>query len=339
MALDKSFLEEIDTAVDEAVQEMHTSQDGEVKGEEAKDEEIEDGKTQMEETEKEEEVKEEEAEVKEEEFAERELEEKELEEKEPEREREQEKSEKTTVLSDPAPRLDSVVERAIRAGFSLADAQAFPSDQALVSACQVIEQRQQETTEEKEEGEDPLAVFEKLNTDDFEPEVVEFLGTLVEQVRAQRDEIRELRSGHEQSAQAGQAMAAREVEEWFDGQVASLGDDFQEALGGGAYRALPQGSSQLAKRDAIADQMAVTIAGHQAMGRPVPPREELFQAAVKAVLRGEFAAVEQKQVQKKLRKLGKQHVPRSSKGEKAASSDVSPEDEVAAKLNEKYFKE
>ncbi|HUT86492.1 MAG TPA: hypothetical protein VMX15_00190 [Candidatus Heimdallarchaeota archaeon] len=245
----------------------------------------------------------------------------------------------------PPPLSDETLTRAVRAGLSLVEARSYPSDRSLASTCSLIEAadaRAKAASEVAQKGfkndevEDPLAIFDNLNTDEFEPEVVELLGTLVTQIRAQRDALHELRSGHEQAARASQETVVREVEVWFDQQVEGLGTDLHECLGEGGYRSLSPGSPQLAKRDAIAEQIAVTLAGYQAMGRQPPPREEVFEQAVKSVLRDEFTQAERKKIQQELRRMKGNIVQRASHGTKTDSTK-SPEEEIAARLDEKYF--
>ena len=321
MALDKGLLEEIDAAVDETTRELNATTPEDAP-EDAPEDTPEDAPEDASEV-----TAQVTAQVDDEVDDEVDDDEKDKKAEEPE----------SDVLPSMPLRSEALLERAVRNGLSLADAKAFPSDNALQSTCESLEQIHA-SAEEQGEVEDPLAVFEKLNTEDFQPEVVEFLGTLVGQMRAQREEIRQLRSGQEQSVQVRQEAVVREVETWFDGQVASLGDSFQEALGTGGYRSLAPGSSQLQQRDAIAEQMAVQMAGYQAVGKPMPPREELFVSAARIVLSSEFAALERKQIQKELRRRSKQHIQRGTRGDaQGGETGLSPEDEAAQKLERKYF--
>ena len=237
----------------------------------------------------------------------------------------------------PAVRSDDLVERAVRAGFSLGDAKAFPSDSALESACSVIETR--DAAGDGQEEEDQLTtLLGKLNPEEFEPEALEVLTALANEVRSQRDEIGALKSGHAQVQKTGRAAAEHEVEQWFDGQVANLGKDYVEALGSGAHAAFDQGSPQLAKREAIAGRMAVMIAGHKAVGGKVPPREVLFSDAVRAELADEITAMHERKLQGELKARSGQHIARGTGAGNKGTSTVSPLDEAAALLDRKYGK-
>jgi len=247
---------------------------------------------------------------------------------------------------------DEVLTRAARVGINISDARKFPDNESLISICKSLEESQQKinralqeeldkafssrSTQETEPEEDLLSEFDSIDKSDFEPEVVKLLETFANQIRAQDEQIKQLRSGQEYTTQASQQAAAREVETWFDKQVESLGPELQDTLGKGSYKSLSQGSSQLQLRDAIADKVAVLYAGHQALGRPVPPRDELFDLAASTVLADVYKKIEQKKVDEDLKKMGKQHLQRTgSSGEK--TSTKTPTEEIAAMLDEKYF--
>jgi hypothetical protein len=238
--------------------------------------------------------------------------------------------------SDPAPRLNSFIERAVRAGISLEDAQAFPSDRALENACVVLESAQQHDVNDNDETPDPLDAIENLDPEEYGPEAIELLGGLTAQIREQREQIKALMEDQKNSATHSKEAYARDVEQQFNEQVAKLGEDFAEVLGAGAYSSLAPGSPQLAKRDAIAEQMTVTAAGLQAMGRPVPPLEELFDQAAGVVLREEFSAVKERKLQESLRNRSKQHLSRAGKRGSKTSNETPVEATVAA-LKRKFF--
>lgn len=245
------------------------------------------------------------------------------------------------------PRLsDDAVARAIRIGFTLSEARSFRSEAALTSACHIAEQAKKFTNEQEQEEkpqkdqvkdeEDPLALFDKLDPETYDADFIKLMGAMADQVRAQREELRELRTNQEQSAQVNQEAAAREVKIWFDKQVKELGADFHETLGTGDYDSLSQGSPQLVKRDEIAEQMAVVLAGYQAMGQPAPPREEVFSQVAKQVLQDVFSKTERQKLEKDLRKRSKSHIQRTgSKGVKTESKD--PTEDIAAEINKEFF--
>jgi hypothetical protein len=242
---------------------------------------------------------------------------------------------------------NEILTRAVRAGLSLDDAQAFPNDQTLALVCGRLEQaaseleetrKAVEKTKEETPEDDPLDVFGGLDPEEFDPDTIKLLGTLADQIRTQRDEIKSLRSGQEGVANANQAAAAQEIESWFDAQVAGLGKDFHNTLGEGGYRTLQQGSPHLAARDAVAEQMAVMLAGYSAVGRVPPPREEVFGTAVSIILGDQIAKQKEAAVQRDLRNLSKQHLHKGrSSREKQSEPDTDPEGAVARLVDETYF--
>jgi hypothetical protein len=243
---------------------------------------------------------------------------------------------------------NEILTRAVRAGLSLDEAQAFPSAQALALVCGRLEQATSELEETKRETQeveetledDPLDVFNGLDPEEFDPDTIKLLGTLADQIRSQREEIKSLRSGQDGVANANQAAVAQEIESWFDAQVAGLGKDFHSTLGEGSYRSLQQGSPQLAVRDAVADQMAVMLAGYSAVGKVPPPREAVFSTAVSIVLGDQIAKQKEEAVQRDLRTLSKQHLHKGrSSREKQSKPDTDPEDAVAKLVDETYFAE
>jgi len=242
--------------------------------------------------------------------------------------------------SDDAPELsDEIIARALNAGMDLKDALAFPSEQSLdriVSAMERGRQPARQEPEKKEalkEKEDPFADLD-LDPEKYDPEVVELFGKVKKVLAGQYGKIKEFEQQQEQTSRNAEMAAAQEVERWFDGQVKELGEDFADALGSGGYRSLDRGSSQFANREAIANQMAVMMAGYQAMGQEAPPREQVFDAAARLVLRDKYQQVGQERLAGKLAKRALKHVQRVA-GPKAKSKST-PEEEAADALKAKF---
>lgn len=237
---------------------------------------------------------------------------------------------------------DSAIEQAVRAGISIADAKAFVDEGSLLRVASVMQRsREREVAPEKKEekreagGLDELiAAIPTLDPEEFQPEVIAMFDTLKGIIEQQQSSIKEI---HEQQTVAENAryeVSAREVEVWFDSEVESLGKDFAEALGEGGYGNLSKGSSQLEKRDQIAEQMSVMMAGYAASGIRTPARSEIFKTAARNVLPGEFDELRNKNVADKLAKRSTQHTQRAA-GRKT-QSHLSPEEETAQLLDQKY---
>lgn len=239
----------------------------------------------------------------------------------------------------PAPtlRTPELVERAVRVGMSMRNAMDFPSDVSLENTCTLLEQSQAALNagDQEEQPDQIEELLGKLESVEYDEEAAETIGTLVGAIRQQQEQIKELQEGHEQSVRTGTAAAAREVEQWFDGEVEALGPDFKESLGEGAYSSLAPGSPQLAKREAIADQVAILGAGLQATGKTIPPREELFKQAAGLVLRDEMQKIHERKLEGSLRSRSKQHISRAGRHEQSQSTE-SPVDATVAALRRKF---
>ncbi|KKL14039.1 hypothetical protein LCGC14_2519760, partial [marine sediment metagenome] len=118
------------------------------------------------------------------------------------------------------------------------------------------------------------------------------------------------------------------------GQVKDLGEEFKEALGEGAGRSLTPGSSQVAKRDEIAQQMTIQLAGYKAMGMEPPPREQVFDSAVKVVLPKERTRSTRRSLGEKLKTRSGQHLNRVS-GNRTKQT-MTPEEAAAAAIDKKF---
>ncbi len=244
---------------------------------------------------------------------------------------------------------DFVLEKAVKVGVPLDDAKNFPNEDALLRVVATLENQYAQSSQLREEitkakdavakepikkAVDSLADLPELDSENVEPEVIKILSVLRDEITNQRKELQDLREHQNDAVNLNQQAAAHEVEQWFDKEVADLGDDFSEALGTGGRGSLTPGSSQFAKREEIARTMAVTLAGHQAMGTEPPSREAVFQAAARVVLHDEFAKRGSKKVAGKLKARSSQHLQRPS-GQTSTNSQ-SPEEETAELLDKKY---
>jgi len=240
-------------------------------------------------------------------------------------------------ISTPVTISDEALTRAVEVGIPLADARMFPSEGSLISAVNRMENAIQSVieTEEEEKPVDPFANFPKLDPEVYEPEVIQTLDKFKDIIKQQYETIQSLQSQHEEVSEVSQAQAAAEIEQWFDRQVAGLGKDFEEALGAGGYNSLDRGSSQFAKRDAIARQVSVLLAGYQAQGQQSPPWEEVFKVAAGQVLQDEYRQIHEKELRENLKKQASQHIQRA--GGAKAKPKLSPEEEIAAEVDAKFF--
>ncbi len=261
---------------------------------------------------------------------------------------------KDTLKEDTAPQLSpqqpsfqqKSLVRAMSNGLTLSEARSFGSDEELnyFSGKLELNARSVESNQKQQEQEvvDPFADLPKLDPESFDPEVVEMFDKLVGIVKDQHTTIQDYSTQQEQFQnqylETSQATNQAEVETWFDSQVESLGDDFKDVLGEGKYNALDKESPHFKNRDAIASQMSVLLAGYNAQGFPIPPREEVFGMATRSVLSGKFSELKSNELSNKLKEQSKQHIQRANKPPSTVAKTPDEEDaEIASLIDEQFF--
>jgi hypothetical protein len=224
---------------------------------------------------------------------------------------------------------DSHIERAIKAGMSIADAKEFKSPAALERFCSMLEAKKADKPDGKKSEPAPDELLTEINAipdldpAEYDEKVVAAFKALKGIVLKQHSTIGTLRE-----------TQTRGEGSWFDNQIAALGDGVADAVGKGTKEKLDPKSSQAAKRNEIEDKFSVLSAGYKAAGKPVE-REAVFSEAVKLVL-GDVAA-KQSETEKAavLAKRATQHISRPNGSRNALSGD--PLVDVAGALDRKYF--
>ena len=242
---------------------------------------------------------------------------------------------------------DYLLQKAVQAGMSLEDAKSFGTEDSLLRIVSHLEGQQQEVYRANEERiaasqetgkvepkKSVLDELPKLDPEDHDPKLIEYFDSMKGVIEKQQEQLEEFRLTQNLQADLGQRADVASVEQWFEGQVEALGEDFTEALGKGAGRSLTQGSSQLAKRDELAQQMTVLLAGYNATGIEPPPRDQIFEAAIKVVLPKERTQSKRRSVSDKLRDRSRQHVPRTS-GNRTRHTNT-PEAAAAAAIDKRF---
>jgi hypothetical protein len=190
-----------------------------------------------------------------------------------------------------------------------------------------------EKQEESKKG--ILENFPKFDPDVHDPEIISAFNALKEHIANQEERIEQLTEVGRSVESSATAAATREVETWFDHSVAGLGEEFKEILGEGGYSTLKLGSSQRAKRDAIAENITVMMAGYNAVGKQPPSRDKIFEIAAGNVLAGDFAKIQERKTQKSVNERRSQHVNRV--GSNKQKQKLDPFDEVAEIIGKKHF--
>lgn len=244
---------------------------------------------------------------------------------------------------------ESAIAEALGSGITVAEAMALGSDEKIlkvvglrhedrVRELEAEEQAQAEADaveRQKADDDSMFADFPELDPEEHSPEFIKSFELLKDMARKQHEQIRSFEQQREARDQVADAAQVTEVKNWFDGQVSTLGKDFEKALGTGRTDDLAPGSPAALKRDQVAGKMAMLLHGYGQAGLKTPSREEVFGEAARLVLRDEYAAKDETALAVKMAKRSGQEINRA--GGKKSKNQVSPQDEVAAELDRKFF--
>ena len=237
---------------------------------------------------------------------------------------------------------------AMRNGLSFSEAKTFGSEKELVEFTSRLEYDRKAVSGSVTQGGgepkpavDPFADLPKLDPENFDPEVVDMFDRLTGIVKGQYETINNLQGSQQEFQRQHQESAnsanLTEVSGWFDKQVNELGDDFKDDLGEGNFASLDSNGSQYAKRDEIANQMSILIAGHKSNNIAVPPREKVFDTAMRMVLGNRFSEIEKNKLSGKLESQSKQLIRRTGKTSPSATKTPDDEDKELADLLDQKF--
>lgn len=216
---------------------------------------------------------------------------------------------------DPDAVTDANLERAVLAGFTMAEARKFGSASLLESTVSQLEAARKDKPEDGDggtdgDGEDPLAAVPDLDPEVYDENIVAVVKGLKDIVRKQHTEMQELRNQKPSN------------DDWFDGRMDRLDKPVAAAV-----------EADSAKSKAIRDKFDVLVAGYGAAGQDVN-RGDAFKEAVGIVMGDVItqAAIDAKT--KALAKREKQHIHRVADGAgKSGEGDMI--DDIAADIDKK----
>ncbi len=234
---------------------------------------------------------------------------------------------------------EGVLGLAAQAGFSAAEAQSFGSEGTLLKVIQMVADRKEPVKKEEQKQVPLLGDLPELDPEQYEPEAIETFKKMKDAIQKQQEVIEQLVQGTQQFQENQAAQNEREIESWFDQKVTGLGKNYEKTLGQGSYGDLSQGSSQIAKRDEIAEHISLLAAGYESTGRESPPLDVLFDQAAKFILQDDISEVKERQLSDRLRKRAKQHIARNGT-EKLSSMETeeASDRELAGEIDSKFFK-
>ncbi len=240
---------------------------------------------------------------------------------------------------------DTLIERAVKAGFTIADAKEFKTPEALERMCARLEAKSgdidgkpADTSGNDGEGDEAegldveklLGSMPEFDPDEYDEKIIEgfdqskdIIRQLAALVQKQGDTIRGLRD-----------TGASEKGSWVDQKISGLGEGFAEAVGSGSKSDLPVGSPQAAKRAELEKKFTVLEAGYQAAGEKID-RESIFNEAVSLVLGDVAAKAKDDAKAKELAKRKSQHINRPGANQVQAKTD--PYEETGDELDRKFF--
>ena len=243
-------------------------------------------------------------------------------------------SEKQDKGGDEAPTIDeSLLERAVRAGMTLADAKAISNGDVLERLVGKFESSQDATSKDDvdskddagKEEEDLFANIPELNSDDYPEELVSVFNGLKEGMIKQQAIIKELSSKPQSSESSNNSESVAFVS-WFDSKVSELGEDFEPVLGKGSFTTLSDSKTKVA-RERIVRHMDVVANDFISEGLEVPSQDEVFKLAAKSAFSEKFEEIEGRKIAERSKQRSKKVIrqPRTSTGQ-FADEEFSDED-------------
>jgi len=212
---------------------------------------------------------------------------------------------------------DEHLERAVKVGFTMAEARKFGSAELLESTVSRLEEAQKAKTNDGEndgEGEDPLANIPAPDPKDWDEDVIKADETLREIIRMQRKDISDLRKKEAPDTSA---------DDWFDGKASGLTGAVEKAV-----KENPE------KLKAIRGKFDVLAAGYKAAGQDVS-RGDAFEEAVSITMGDVIAKAANDKKAKDLAARAKQHTRRAP-GNGGGGSVADVDAEIAKELDRAY---
>lgn len=235
---------------------------------------------------------------------------------------------------------DSLVERAVKAGMTLADAQGASSGDSLERMVGLLENRQSDSGDDEvqddqaggevDEYEKLVDSIPDLDEDEYSEDVVGVFSTMKTAMRGLLDKVNSLQS-------ANSEIAANETTRWFDGQIADLGEQYESVLGKGSQSDVGKNSDYFANRGKVAEHMDVLTAGYESIGKAIPSKDVLFKAAVDYVCNDKIGRDNTNGKQQAVNRRSKQKINRSDNRTISRTKKTDLLEDVAAEIDAKFF--
>lgn len=223
---------------------------------------------------------------------------------------------------------DSHIERAIKAGMTIADAKSFASVESFERVCSMLETKNggdDSSAADAGSGDENnvLDSIPDLDPDEYDEAIVNAFKSVKNVLKQQLAVNADLRQRGTQS----------EVD-WVDAQIQGLGEQYAEAVGAGAKTALAPGSAQATKRAEVERKFKALEAGYKATGDDVA-RDAVFKEAVSLTLGDVAAKADAAKKEAALATRKKQMLNRANGANVASKKDAF--DEAAEEIDRKFF--
>jgi hypothetical protein len=174
---------------------------------------------------------------------------------------------------------DSLLERAVKVGIPLSKAKGFTSEnlEAAVQAAEAVKTAPAVAAAEEDEKPEN---FDDLKEDGFDERLIGRLNKMAGRLQDLAAENKSLKESHAQLAATSSGQSTERAEKFFDGQISSLGEDFEPIFGKGGFGSLERGSEVFKQRAAVLEEVGALAAGYKAVNKPVPNIDTLFSRAV-----------------------------------------------------------
>jgi len=212
---------------------------------------------------------------------------------------------------------DEHLERAVKAGLSIADARKFGSASLLESMVSRLEIAQKPKTDDAGDGDgeadDPLDAFPDLDPADYDEVLVNGFKAMKDFARSQMAENKALReNGSSQS-----------TDTWLEGSKSGLDEPVAKAV-----------EANPAKWKDVTDKFNMLTAGYKATDQNVS-REAILKEAIGTTMGDVIAKAKADEQSKKLRARSKQHLNRPS-GKKGRDDGGDVFEEIGEEIDQKF---
>jgi len=236
---------------------------------------------------------------------------------------------------------DDLLERAVKSGLSITEARGFSSSNDLERTVSLLESRQTETnksTDDKtEDGTDKAdKPFDSgLSKDDYDEKIVDTINNLGQKVQDLTKENAELKESSKQAAERTESEAVAAHTAWYDNQIKELGEEFEDVFGKGTIKDIKEDSPQYKNRAALETEMMAIVKGKVATKQTVPPKEKVFEMALRNLHSEKLKQTSQKTTSEKLKKRASQTLGRGSKGQGSAETEIDKAKQANADFDKK----